>query len=389
MKIALIGTRGIPARYGGFETAIEHLAELFSAHGHRVTVYCRAHEVSEVIPSYRGARLLYPPSLKNKYLETISHTFVGSVHLAVKARPDVAVYFIAGNSPLLAIPRLARVPALINVDGLDWRRDKWPAVAKWYIRTAEWLAPRLATVITDARDVQSYYRDVYHRDTVYIPYGASPPTATGTATLERYGLEPGGYVLYVGRLVPENRVHLLTAAYRQVKSDFKLVVVGGASFEDDFVQRLHREADERTVFTGYVFGDGYDELRTHAHAMVVPHAVGGTHPVLLEALAAGQCVIANDNQQNREVVGTAGLYFDERLGEADLAANLQRVVDDAQLVADLRSRAEERAKIYSWERVARAYEDVFDAVVEGSAFTGTAFDGRTADLPVPAERRRA
>jgi len=389
MKIALIGTRGIPARYGGFETAVEHLAELFSARGHQVLVYCRAREVSEVVPTFKGARLIYPPSPKNKYLDTIAHTFLGSVHLAVAERPDVAVYFIAGNSPLLTIPRLARVPALINVDGLDWKRDKWPAWAKSYIRLSEWVAPRLATVVTDARDVQVYYRETYGRETVYIPYGASPPEATGTATLERFGLVPGRYILYVGRLVPENRVHLLTAAYRRLRTELPLVVVGGASYEDEYVARLRSEADERTVFTGYVFGDGYDELRTHAYAMVVPHAAGGTHPVLVEALAAGQCVIANDNLQNREVVGAAGLFFDDSVGDADLADRLQTVADDESLAAQLRQRARERASIYSWDRVAEAYESVMTAVLSGRPFDGIAFDGRTASVPVAVDRRGA
>lgn len=377
MKIAFVGSRGIPAHYSGFETAIEHLAELLSERGHDVIVYCRKRDVSEVRDEYLGARLIHLPSLRNKYLDTLSHTFICSLHMIFRARPHAAVYVIAGNSPLLLIPKLGRIPAVINVDGLDWTREKWPSWAKSYIRLAEWLAPRLAKVITDAREVKTYYNDKFRRETVYIPYGASPPKSRGTATLEKFGLEPGKYVLYVGRFVPENKVHLLVGAYRKVKTDLPLVVVGGSSYEDEFVRRVKDLADERVVFTDYVFGDGYDELRAHATMMVVPHGSGGTHPVLVEALAAGQCVIVNDNPENREVVGPAGLYFDESAGEDDLAAKLQLALDDDALAAEMRTHAVERARIYSWERVAMAYETVIRAAVQHTPVEGIAFDGRT------------
>ncbi len=379
MKIAFVGSRGIPAHYSGFETAIEHLSRLLSERGHEVIVYCRKHDISEIRSEYMGARLIHLPSLRNKYLDTLSHTFVSSLHMVFRARPDAAVYVIAGNSPLLVIPKLGRIPAVINVDGLDWTREKWPSWAKSYIRLAEWLAPRLALVITDAREVKQYYREKFRRETVYIPYGAAPPRSRGTATLERFGLEPGKYVLYVGRFVPENKVHLLVAAYRKVRTDLPLVVVGGSNYEDEFVSQVKAMADERVVFTGYVFGDGYDELRTHAMTMVVPHGSGGTHPVLVEALAAGQCVIVNDNPENREVVGPAGLYFDEAAGDADLAAKLQLAIDDDALAAQMRAHAVDRARIYSWERVAKAYETAIEAARDHSAVEGIAFDGRTVD----------
>ena len=379
MKIAFVGSRGIPAHYSGFETAIEHLSRLLSERGHEIIVYCRKHDVSEIRSEYMGARLIHLPSLRYKYFDTLSHTFVSSLHMVFRARPDVAVYVIAGNSPMLVIPKLGRIPAVINVDGLDWTREKWPSWAKAYIRLAEWLAPRLALVVTDAREVKQYYREKFRRETVYIPYGAAPPRSRGTATLDRFGLEPGKYVLYVGRFVPENKVNLLVAAYRKVRTDLPLVVVGGSSYEDEFVSQVKAMADERVVFTGYVFGDGYDELRTHAMTMVVPHGSGGTHPVLVEALAAGQCVIVNDNPENREVVGPAGLYFDEAAGDADLAAKLQMAIDDDALAAKMRAHAVDRARIYSWERVASAYEAAIQAARDHSALDGIAFDGRTVD----------
>jgi glycosyltransferase involved in cell wall biosynthesis len=383
LRIALIGTRGIPARYGGFETAVQNLAGCLAGRGHEVTVYCRSREVSEVRDEFVGARLVHMPTIANKYLDTLANTATSSMHLVARLRPDIACYFIAGNSPLLGIPKLARVPAVINVDGLDWEREKWPGMAKRYIQFAEWLAPRLAPVITDSREVQRYYRRKYGRETIYIPYGADPPADTGTDTLERFGLAQRGYVLFVGRLVPENKVHLLTRAFARTKADLKLCIVGGSSYEDDYVHDLKASADSRTVFTGYLFGEGYDQLRAHAYAIVVPHGSGGTHPVLVEALAAGGCVIANDTPPNREVVGDAGLLFSEKAGAPQLEAQLARIVDAPDFAAELRARARERADFFSWDRVTDAYEAVMNAVLEGrspqevSGYEAAAGEGST------------
>jgi glycosyltransferase involved in cell wall biosynthesis len=361
MKIAILGTRGIPASYSGFETAVEQLASRLTARGHEVIVYCRRHVVDPSLKTYKGAELVHLRTVQNKYLDTFVHTFRSAAHAARKTRPDVALFFIAGNSPLCLITRWASIPAVINVDGLDSDRRKWPAFAKAYLRFAESTAPRWADrAITDSHAVADVFERRYGQRIGVVPYGVEDPGYDGTATLERLGLEPRKYVLFVGRLEPENNPHLLVEAFARISRerarDMKLAIVGGAPYADEYIRQVWRAADPRVVFPGYVFGRGYWELQRHAYLFCAPTEVGGTHPVILEAMAAGNCVLVNDHKPNAETVGDAGIYFSGRIGVDDLAQQLGRLLDEPGLVDDYRSRALERAREYSWESVTDKYE---------------------------------
>ena len=361
MKIAILGTRGIPASYSGFETAVQQLAKRFTAHGHEVVVYCRPHVVDRRLSSYAGARLVHLPTVRNKYLDTFVHTFLSALHTGYVEQPDVALFFIAGNSPMCLITRGRSIPTVINVDGLDSDRRKWPALAKRYLRLAERTAPRWADrAITDSHAVAELFERRYGERIGVVPYGVEDPGYDGTETLERLGLEPRRYILFVGRLEPENNPQMLVEAFarlhREQARDMKLVIVGGAPYADAYIRRVMRSADPRVIFPGYVFGRGYWELQRHAYVFCAPTEVGGMHPVILEALAAGNCVLVNDHAPNVETVGDAGLYFSGRVGVDDLAEQLARLFDDPDLVASYRERAQERSRRYSWERVASEYE---------------------------------
>jgi glycosyltransferase involved in cell wall biosynthesis len=361
MRIAILGTRGIPASYSGFETAAEQLAERLTARGHDVVVYCRPHVVDRRIKTYKGARLVHIPTVRNKYLDTFAHTSLAALHAARRLEPDVALFFIAGNSPLCAVTRAAGIPTVINVDGLDSDRRKWPALAKRYLRFAERQAPRWADrAITDSHAVADVFEQRYGRRIGVVPYGVDEPGEQGTETLERLGLEPRRYILFVGRLEPENNPHVLVEAFARLPSaqtrGMKLVVVGGAPYADDYIRGVMREGDPRVVFPGYVFGRGYWELQRHAYAFCAPTEVGGTHPVILEALAAGNCVLVNDHPPNVETVGDAGLYFSGAGGAEALAAQLGRLLDEPELVEEYRGKALERARRYSWDAVTDEYE---------------------------------
>ena len=367
MRIAILGTRGIPASYSGFETAAEQLAERLTERGHDVVVYCRPHVVDKRIRTYKGARLVHLPTVRNKYLDTFAHTLLSAAHSARLEKPDVALFFIAGNAPLCMLTRVAGIPTVINVDGLDSDRRKWPTAAKRYLRFAERNAPRWADrTITDSHAVADVYEHRYGERIGVVPYGVEDPGWDGTGTLERLGLEPRKYVLFVGRLEPENNPHVLVEAFARIPTErsrgMKLVVVGGAPYADDYIRSVMREGDPRVVFPGYVFGKGYWELQRHAYVFVAPTEVGGTHPVILEALAAGNCVLVNDHPPNVETVGDAGLYFSGEGGADDLARQLGRLLDDPDLVADYRSRARERARRYSWEAVTDSYEKLLESV---------------------------
>jgi glycosyltransferase involved in cell wall biosynthesis len=388
VRISLLGTRGVPAAYSGFETAVENIGARLAARGHVVTVYCRPHMVEGRHRTYRGMRLVYLPTVRSKHLDTFAHTFLSTLHMAFVARPQVAVYFIAGNSPFAGLSRLLGVPSALNVDGLDSRRAKWGGAAKRYLRWAERAAPRMANaVITDSRSVQQLYRNEFGAETHYIPYGAEPEdpaglgvaeaaasaTAGATSTdtspgadtpadaagsvLQELGLRPRGYLLFVGRLVPENNAHVLADAFAQLQTDLKLVIVGDAPYAEDYKARLAAAAREGVILPGYVFGARYRELARNAAVFVVPTEVGGTHPVLLEAMATGNAVVVNDHAPNLEVIGDAGESYRGRDGAQGLAAVLTALLADPDRIAELRRRARERAaRLYSWDAVTDAYE---------------------------------
>ena len=369
MKIAILGTRGIPASYSGFETAVEQLASRLSARGHEVTVYCRPHVVDRRLRRYKGARLVHLPTIQNKYLDTFVHTFLSALHAARITRPDVALFFIAGNSPLCRITRLASIPSLINVDGLDSDRRKWPAAAKAYLRFAERTAPCSADqAITDSHAVAEIFERRYGRRIGVVPYGVEDPGHTGLQALAEFGLQPRKYILFVGRLEPENNPHLLVEAFSRIDRThargMKLVVVGGAPYADEYIRQVRRSADPRVVFPGYVFGRRYWELQRNAYVFCAPTEVGGTHPVILEAMAAGNCVLVNDHPPNVETVGDAGVYFSGQAGVEDLTCRLQDLLDDPDLVETYRETALRRARRYSWDAVTDQYERLLTEVVE-------------------------
>ncbi len=371
MNVAILGTRGIPASYSGFETAVEQITTRLTARGHQVTVYCRPHVVDRSIQTWKGATLVHLPTVRNKYLDTFVHTFLSSVHAARAPKPDVALFFIAGNSPLCLITRGAGIPTVINVDGLDSDRRKWNRFAKAYLRAAERLSPRMAhRAITDSYAVAHIYEQRYGRHIGVVPYGAEVPAAVRSDVLERLGLEPRRYVLFVGRLEPENNPHLLVEAWARIPSSvtqgMKLVVVGGAPYASEYINRVRRAADPRVIFPGYVFGPGYWELQRNSYLFCAPTEVGGTHPVILEALAAGNCVLVNDYKPNAETVGDAGVYFSGRQGVPDLAEKLQQLLLEPETVEDYRGRALGRAELYSWDAVAAAYEQLLLEVSEGT-----------------------
>jgi glycosyltransferase involved in cell wall biosynthesis len=307
-------------------------------------------------------RLVKLPTLANKYLDTIVHSFVSSLH-TLPERYDVALYFIAGNSPVTWIPRIVGTRTILNVDGLDWKREKWPAVAKKYIQFAEYLATKLPTTyLTDSHVVQSYYRDRFNNEPLYIPYGSEVEITPPGETLAHFDLQPNQYVLFVGRLVPENCAHHLVEAFQELDTDLKCVIVGDAPYAEEYINSLKQGAkgDPRIVFTSYVFGKGYHELGSNAYLFVETSGVGGTHPALVEAMAFGNCVIAHNTAENLETIGEAGFVYDGKTGANSLRAVLQRLISDPLTVKEYSRLAQQRAHTcYSWEAVTDAYEGLF------------------------------
>ena len=357
LSIAMVGTRGVPARYGGFETAVEEIGRRLADAGHQVRVYCRRPSGEQPEPDghYLGMTLVYRPALRRRSLETLSHTALSVGHL-VRHRTDVAFVFNAANAPLLPALRLARIPVATHVDGLEWKRAKWGPTGRRYYRTAEALAVRWSdALIADAQGIADYYEHEFGAPTRQIAYGA-PLIDPGSDRLAGLDLDPDGYHLVVARFEPEN--HVLEAVEGYVASDARrpLVVVGSAPYSSGYTQAVTRAAadDPRVRLLGGVWDATLlDQLYANALTYVHGHSVGGTNPSLLRAIGAGTATLAWDVAFNREVLRDDGRYFDD---PASLGALLVRAEADTDEVAARGRALVTRARDYDWDDVATAYE---------------------------------
>jgi glycosyltransferase involved in cell wall biosynthesis len=359
MRIAILGTRGIPASYGGFETFAEHLSTRLVARGHDVTVYCRAHYVSPRQLEYHGVKLKVLPTIRHKYFDTVVHTFLSALH-AVGSRYDAALICNCANAPFSPILRLTGTPVAINVDGLEHKRKKWGWLGRRYYRFAEYLSTLLPNeMITDAQVIQDYYLTRHNTASTMIAYGSEVERRLDRNTVRKWRVEPYRYVLYVSRLEPENNAHLVIEAFKKVRTAYRLLIVGDAPYAEQYINSLKALArgDKRIIFTGFVFGQDYRALQQNAYCYVHATEVGGTHPALLEAMGYGNCVLTLATPENLEVVGEAGVPY---IDEFDLAEKLRRVLRDGSLVQAYRNRAQQRVQSrYDWNTVVDQYEQLF------------------------------
>jgi glycosyltransferase involved in cell wall biosynthesis len=372
MRIAMLGTRGVPARYGGFETAIEEIGQRLVDRGHDVTVYCRgAEDATQRV--YLGMELVHVPALHRRSLETISHTAVSVLHVLTRGRHDAAIVFNAANAPFVPALRLRRIPVAVHVDGLEWQRGKWGGAGRRYYQWAESASVRWAdTLIADAQGIADYYRAEFDVDTDLLAYGAPIQVEPRTDRLTELDLMPRGYHLVVARFEPENHLEEIVAGYHASSAAQPLVVVGSAPY-GDYTARVHDAAgaDPRIRFLGGVWDqDLLDQLYAGCSTYLHGHSVGGTNPSLLRAMGAGAAVVAYDVDFNREVVGEDGLYF---RAPDDLPPLVARAECSPAALAErglrLRTRAATR---YQWSEVADGYEAMLKRLVAGESSRGTA-----------------
>lgn len=356
MRFAIVGTRGIPARYGGFETFAEELSTRLALRGHSMTVYCRERHPE---PQFRDVRLQYLPTLRHKYLDTIFHTGLSTWHLALVRylgrKQDAVLYCNAANAVFTWIPRLAGMPVALNVDGLERNRKKWNRAAKAWYQMSEWLATWMPNVVvTDARAIADYYRDRYRRSSEMIPYGAETGAVETAAVLERLGLADRQYFLYVSRMEPENNGLLVRECFEKLDTPMKLALIGDAPYAAEYIRQVRDTTDPRVVMPGAIYGDGYRELGSHCFAYVHATEVGGTHPALIEAMGRGALTLYLDTPENAEVAGGAGLPF-TRENLTTVMRNVLAMPDEEREA--WRTRAVERVRSrYSWDAVTDAYE---------------------------------
>jgi len=357
VRIALLGTRGIPAGYGGFETFAEELSTRLASRGHQVTVYCRQRYEAE---TYRGVRLQYIPTIRHKYFDTLAHTLLSTLHLLFH-RADAALYCNGANAIFTLAPRLFGMPVALNVDGIERLRKKWNRLAKtWYL-----VSERLATfcptrVVTDAETIREYYLRRYAKESVFIPYGAAVGKIESADVPDKLGLEPGRYFLYVSRMEPENHPLEVRQAFEQVDTPMKLALIGDAPYSQEYIGRVRDTRDPRIVMPGAVYGQGYHELESHCFAYIHATEVGGTHPALIEAMGRGALVLYRNTAENAEVAGDAGIPFEF----AELPAKIADVLRMSETARDVfRRRAMDRVRErYSWDAVTDAYERLLEGI---------------------------
>jgi glycosyltransferase involved in cell wall biosynthesis len=352
VRFAILGTRGIPAHYGGFETFAEELSTRLVARGHDITVYCRE-KYSE--PSYRGVKLKYLPTIRHKYFDTLAHSCISTMHLASARGYDAVLYCNAANAVYTWIPRVLGMPVALNVDGLERNRKKWNALAKTWYRISERLATWMPNVVvSDAQSIAAYYREKYGRASEMIPYGAELGEVATSAVLGRLNLERRKYFLYVSRMEPENNAVLVRETFEKVQTSLKLALIGDAPYAAEYIARVRATKDPRIVIPGAIYGEGYHELGSHCFAYIHATEVGGTHPALIEAMGRGALTLYLDTPENAEVAGGVGIPFHKDT----LTQVLERVLAMSEAERDeLRNQAQERVRSrYSWDAVTDAYE---------------------------------
>ena len=359
MKIAVIGTLGIPATYGGVERHVEELYVRLAARGHRVTVFCRSF-YTERGGNYKGIRLVRLPTIRTKHLENPSHTALATV-MVLGQDYDLVHYHAMFPALFSAMPKLnKKMRSVVTLHGLDWQREKWGPLAKWVIRLGEKAAVRFpdATIVV-SKTMQQYLQHRYHKETHYIPNGVNIPLLRSDEQLRPLGIEPGRYVLFVSKLSPEKGAHFLLDAFKQITTDYQLVIAGGSRHSDDYIASLKARAGCNILFLGYVWGELLEALFSHAYLFVQPSTIEGLAISVLEAMSHGRCVVCSDIPENIEAIGGCGITFRNR-DAGDLAEKLASLLSNPGRVEELGAHARERVRCeYDWDKGVEETEQLF------------------------------
>lgn len=369
LRVAMIGLRGIPATYGGVERAVEELSANLVGRGHEVTVYARNAYSDPGVGWHRGVKVVRLPQINTKHAEAVSHTALAVAHAVASRRYDLIHLHATGPGSFAPLLRLAGMPVVVTVQGLDWRREKWGRAARLALRMAARLVGRAPDrTIVVSRELKRHFRDAHSAETVYIPNGVQADPEQPDDAAPGSGLTPDGFVLFLGRLVPEKHVHTLIEAYRKVQGDLPLVIAGPDSHSPEYLERLETlsAADDRVQLVGPQYGASKRWLMNNALTFVQPSSVEGLPIALLEALSAARYPIVSDIRENLEPVTVDDDHLGLNVPVGDVPA-LTSAIETAVLATDrrevgLRLAAHVRSE-YDWAGIAASTESVYrDAV---------------------------
>jgi glycosyltransferase involved in cell wall biosynthesis len=375
LAVAFIGGRGVISKYSGIEAYYEEVGRRLTTMGHEVTVYCRSY-FTPAIEKHHGMTLKRLPTVRSKHLETVVHTLLSTAH-AVTQRSDIVHYHALGPALFSFIPRLFGKKTLVTVQGLDWQRKKWGWIASAVLRMGERASVTLpnATMVVSLA-LQQRYREEHGVEAFYVPNGGIIREARRPAAIFHWNLEPGKYILFLGRFSPEKGCHLLVEAYEKLRTDVKLVMAGASSYCDDYSRELRTHASEKIKMLDWVAGEVLDELLTNAMIFVLPSDLEGLSLALLDAMGAGLCVLASDVPENVEVVQDAGFTF--RRGSAeDLAERLRFLIANPAVRQAAGKMAKSRVREnYLWHDIARDIERAYFKVMDWPEKAGKAETAR-------------
>ena len=363
MRIAMIGHKRIPSREGGVEIVVEELSTRLVKEGHQVDVYNRrgknvqdknADKDKKNLKEYKGVNIITIPTINKKGIDALIYSFFASIR-ALFGKYDVLHYHAEGSCAMLWIPYLFKKKIVVTIHGLDWQRSKWGGFATKYIKFGEKLAVKYADkIIVLSKGVQQYFKDTYNRDTVFIPNGVNKPVIRKADIInKKYGLAKDDYILFLARIVPEKGLHYLIEAFKQLKTDKKLVIAGGARHTNDYSEKIKKMAseDDRIIMTGFVQGQELEELYSNCYLYCLPSDVEGMPLSLLEAMSYKNCCLTSDIPECQNVMEDKGIIF-ERTNVKDLKEKLHYLIDNNNVVKQYKSESQEYIiKKCDWDEV--------------------------------------
>ena len=364
MKIVILGTRGIPSGYSGYEAFAEELSVRLVERGNDVTIFAHRNMFppNKRKKVFRGVKLRYIPSFKGKNSSQFSHSLLSTL-LVLFFKIDIIIFCNAANGPFGLILKAFGKKTCINVDGLEWLRPKWGYMAKKYFYFGAWSATKFFdVVITDAKAMQNYYKKEFNCESIDIAYGADLEYTEKPELIEELGVVPGNYYLIASRLVPDNNADLIIEAFMKSESKKNLVIAGGVNYANSFVDNLIKNADpKRVMFLGHINNSEIiKELHTNAFIYIHGHEFGGTNPAIIKALAYGNAILALNTAFNREVLvdGEYGMLYNKDIN--DLTEKINLLENNDNLLLDFRNKSRDRIKSnYTWEKITEQYYQLF------------------------------